>query len=124
MFILYLFVPQRDLIEIIKYDTKIFTEPDLTKKSKQKGLHKIYISAHILAAMKDRRIFDRFGFNLPQIEKPKGGTITKLKNYDEWEYNPTIADWTSVYSGELLTEYKLPFDLKRLLDNMIDLQLE
>ena len=114
------------LTEIIKYGSKIFTEPDLNKKSKQKVPAHIYASAldNILAAMKGHRIFDRFGFNLPPKEIPKGGTITKLKQYDEWAFKATYTDWVSVYSGELLTEYKMPFELHQLLEHNIDVQLE
>jgi hypothetical protein len=117
---------EASLIEIIKYGTKIFTEPNLRKKSKKKGSHKIYVSAlyNILAAMKGHRIFDRFGFNLPKTNKPIGGTITRLEDFDEWEYNISIGDWMSIHSGELLTEYKLPFELDQLLNNNIDVLLE
>ncbi len=114
------------LTEIIKYGSKIFTIPDVDKKSKKKTPAHVYASAldNILTAMKGRRIFDRFGFNLPPKEIPKGGTITKLKQYDEWEFNATYTDWVSVYSGELLTNYKIPFALDQLLHNRVDVKLE
>jgi len=117
---------EASLIEIIKYGTKIFTEPDLIKKSKKKGTHKIYVNAlyNILSAMKGHRVFDRFGFNLPKTTKPIRGTTTELKNYDEWEYNISIADWASINSGELLTEHKISFELMHLLEHNIDVQLE
>lgn len=117
---------QSALIEIIKYGSKIFTEPDINKKSKLKIPPHIYVSAldNILAEMKGHRIFDRFGFNLPKNKTTIEPTITKLKNFDEWEYSPQFADWVSVYSGELLTEYIPPFELMRLLKNNIDVRLE
>ena len=56
------------LIETIKYGNKIFTEPDLNKKSNLKTPLKIYARAldNILGAMKGKRKFERFGFNLPE----------------------------------------------------------
>ena len=55
------------LIETIKYGSKIFTEPDLKKKSRLPKDHTIYASAlhNIFTAMQGKRLFDRFGFNLP-----------------------------------------------------------
>ena len=59
---------ENSLIETIKYGSKIFTEPDLKKKCKQTTPPMIYAHAldNILVAMKGIRIFERFGFNLPQ----------------------------------------------------------
>jgi len=69
------------LIEIIKYGSKIFTEPDLKKKGNLKTPPKIYDRAldNILVAMKGKRIFERFGFNLP--EKHKSILTNKLEFY-------------------------------------------
>ena len=47
----------------------------------------------ILIAMKDKRIFDRFGFNVPQQEKITRIPSKLLSNYNEWEYNLKIGDW-------------------------------
>jgi hypothetical protein len=62
---------KRDLVEVIKYETKIFTEPDGKKSRGRKGTAKIYIRAldNINAAMKGCRLVDRFGFNLPKGSK-------------------------------------------------------
>lgn len=57
---------EKHLIETIKYGSKVFTEPQ-NKGKKVKGMTaKIYANAidNIIVAMKGRRIFDRFGFNL------------------------------------------------------------
>ena len=58
----------RDLIEIIKYGSKIFTEPDLERMSLNKITPYVYVAAldNILSAMTGLRLFERFGFNLPQ----------------------------------------------------------
>ncbi len=60
------------LIEIIKYGSKIFTEPDIAKKQ-QSTERDIYAAAlfNIFEAMKGQRIFDRFGFNLPKTDYQK-----------------------------------------------------
>jgi hypothetical protein len=58
---------EHDLIEIVKYGSKIFTEPDVNKKSNGSNTSNIHAAAlhNIFNAMKGVRIFDRFGFNLP-----------------------------------------------------------
>jgi hypothetical protein len=43
--------------------------------------------------MKGRRIFDRFGFNLPKPETPKKGTFTDLKDYKQYDFDPNSADY-------------------------------
>ncbi len=55
---------QKDLIEVIKYEAKIFTEADGEKNRKKKGTAKIYVRAldTIYAALKGTRLIDRFGF--------------------------------------------------------------
>ena len=117
---------ERDLIEAIKYGSKIFTEPDVMKKSRQKGTVKLYVSAldNIFVAMKPYRLFDRFGFNLPKENLPQNHkTVNFLKNYDELIYNSYIHDWVDPYSGELLTEYVLDHGLENLLNNGINKEL-
>lgn len=63
---------ENNLVEIIKYGSKIFTEPDIDKKSRSNDKKQIYIAAldTIFTAMKGRRIFERFGFNLPKVNTP------------------------------------------------------
>ncbi len=72
------------LIETIKYGSKIFTEPDLNKKSQLKTPPKIYACAldNILVAMKGKRIFERFCFNLPLqvINKNQSNSLKILKH--------------------------------------------
>lgn len=116
---------ENNLVEIIKYGSKIFTEPDVNKKSKTKGTQQIYAAAldNILTAMKGRRIFDRFGFNLPKQEKPTP-KITMLKQYEELEFNPKIADWQNVYSGEVLSGYTPPSQLTAMLEHSVNTTLE
>ncbi|MEP4091784.1 hypothetical protein [Reichenbachiella sp.] len=115
---------ERDLIEIIKYGTKIFTEPDLDKKSNSKISPYVYVSAldNILTEMKGWRIFDRFGFNLP-----KTTTTTEEKvvfQCDKWLYQPAIKDWLNQDTAEMLSGYNPSQELVDILKHKLDLQSE
>lgn len=114
------------LIEIIKYGTKIFTEPDLTKKAKgQKGPRKIYVRAlyNILNSMNKHRLFDRFGFKVKAtLNKPVGASV--ITNFTEWIYLPKQRDWIDKKTGELLTNYIPPPNILNLLQNNLDLTSE
>ncbi len=109
------------LVEIIKYGSKIFTEPDLKKRAKETTTTQVYVKAlyNIFKAMKGTRIFDRFGFDLPEIniEKPRAKL---LNHFEEWEYNINTTDWENVYTAEVLTGYKIPSPLIALLTNNIN----
>lgn len=109
------------LIEIIKYGSKIFTEPDLKKKAKQTDTAHIYLKAldTILTAMKGKRIFDRFGFNSPNKNKPQHYPAKLLSDYREWEYDSESSDWIDSVTGEVLTDYKIPSHLEAVLENNI-----
>lgn len=110
------------LIEIIKYGSKIFTEPDLKNKSKQTGTAHIYLKAldTILTAMKGERILDRFGFNAPRRLKQKHKPAKLLSSYNEWEYDIDTSDWINSITGEVLTDYKIPSHLQAILSENID----
>ncbi|MCD2259583.1 protein rep [Psychroserpens luteolus] len=114
------------LIEIIKYGSKIFTEPDLKKRKNQKDTTQIYIKAlnTILTAMKGKRIFDRFGFNLPKQNDKKQMPAKLLTEYNEWEYDISSADWINIKTGEVLTNYKMPSHLEAILSENIDLSMK
>jgi hypothetical protein len=114
---------ETNLIEIIKYGSKIFTEPDLKKKSKDDSSYQIYISAldNILTAMKGKRIFERFGFNAEKtlpLQRQESRIIT---NFEEWEFNPKKCDWQNIENEESLTGYKMNSQLLAILENAIDL---
>ncbi|MBU2904692.1 protein rep [Arenibacter algicola] len=116
---------EKGLIEIIKYGSKIFTEPDLKKRAKETDTTQIYAKAldTILTAMKGKRIFDRFGFNLPKSIAKHRPQAKLLSNFKEWEYNPKIGDWESTSTAEVLTGYKAPSHLQAILDNNINANL-
>jgi hypothetical protein len=117
---------EKMLIEIIKYGTKIFTEPDLKNRAKETETSYIYLNAldTILCAMKGKRIFDRFGFNLPEEIKTERRPAKLLSNYEDYEYELEASNWINTSTGEMLSDYKLPSHLQALLDNNINLTLK
>ncbi|NOR75811.1 MAG: hypothetical protein GQ525_11705 [Draconibacterium sp.] len=53
--------------------------------------------------MKGKRIFDRFGFNLPK--QPQQKSNTKLVVYFEnWTFPEDSSDWVNDETGEALTK--------------------
>ena len=113
------------LIEVVKYGSKIFTEPDVKKKVKGKGDRTIHIAALdiIFNTMKGIRIFDRFGFNLPKQNKEIAGAKV-VKDYEVWNYEPKKFDWINSTNGKALSEYKPEMQLIDLLENHIENKLE
>jgi hypothetical protein len=112
------------LIETIKYESKIFTEPDLNKKSKLKTPPKIYARAldNILVSMKGKHIFDRFGFNLPK--QPHHAKSTKVVvDFENWTFPKDSSDWVNDETGEALTGFLPPIGLSYLLDDCINKEL-
>lgn len=115
---------EKVLMEVVKYSSKIFTEPDVTAKSNKKADRDLYAAAldNIFAAMKGNRIFDRFGFDLPKMEKESKATV--LSQYDEWEFDPKQFDWLQINDEHSLTGYLPPNELLNLLAYNIDKILE
>lgn len=116
---------QKALIEVVKYGSKIFTDPDLKKKEKSKGNESIYMAAlnNILEAMKGIRIFERFGFNLSQDRniQPPGALV--VKDYKEWEYDINIYDWATT-DGNRLTTFQPNAKLLELINEKVNTDLE
>ncbi len=114
------------LVEIVKYGSKIFTAPDVDKKARKKVPPHIYVAAldNILCAMKGLRIFERFGFNLPEKRVLKKRGFQILDQYEEWEYISKQTDWVNAETDKVLTEYLPPPRLTNLLANNIDTMLE
>ncbi len=117
---------ESDLVEIIKYRTKTFTELDASRKSGKKEKPTIYALAmdNIYKATKGIRIFDRFGFNTPKAEKKASTGGQWLVDYYQWEYDPKAADWLHPTWEMGLTDYNPPAELRNLLDNHINTDLE
>jgi len=114
---------EKDMIEVIKYGAKIFTDPE-GKKCKIPG-NKRYVYAaaldNIYAAMKNLRLFDRFGFNLPKQLHIIKNQSRLTNNYEEWLYHPASKDWVN-RNDEILTGYLAPFKLLNLLELNVDIE--
>lgn len=117
---------EKDLIEIIKYGSKIFTEPDMIKKGKNKIPPKIYAAAlhNIFVAMKGHRIFDKFGFELEKTEIAPIAKQQILIDYEEIFYDSMAKDWVNYDTGELLTKFIPDGRLEYLLRNRIDKEMQ
>ena len=113
-----------DLIEVVKYGSKIFTDPTMKKKAKRTVSPHIYVAAfhNIIWAMDGLRIFERFGFNLPP--RPKKRKQTLLTQYEKLVFVPEVFDWVSQETAELLTGYQPSAELLGLLGENIDMDLE
>ncbi|MCE3297076.1 MAG: hypothetical protein K0R65_2790 [Crocinitomicaceae bacterium] len=115
----------RDLIEVIKYGFKIFTDPEMKKKTKARNRAVIYAKAqmNIIDAFHGHRIFERFGFNLPkqdqQTEPPQ-----RLNEYESLEYDLKRHDWVNVQTDEVLTEYLPDENLVQILGFQVDKEKE
>ena len=114
------------LIEVVKYGSKIFTEPDPNKKSRKKVTRYVYISAlyNILSAMKNIRLFDRFGFNLPRVSPSELISPSTLIKYEEMSYHSDIRDWVNEETGETLSGYTPSADLLYILSQHINTELQ
>jgi len=113
------------LIEIIKYGTKIFTEPDLESKSNQRHNREVYAKAlyNIVTCMKGLRIFERFGFNVSkaQLEHIPAKVAT---DFQTWKFLPQFRDWQNTENELTLTNYHVPEALINLLENEIDFEAQ
>ncbi|MEO5685664.1 MAG: hypothetical protein ABIQ88_23655 [Chitinophagaceae bacterium] len=114
------------LIEVVKYGSKIFTEPDVTKRSKRNGSEQIYVAAlnNIFHSMKGLRIFERFGFDLPKQTIGNTAPAAVVRDYCEWLFHPEFYDWLNVENGNPLTNYHPSKELLNLLNTNIDSLLE
>lgn len=117
---------QRDLIETIKYGSKIFTEPDVNKKAKSNTDNTIYTAAlsNIFDGMKGLRIFDRFGFDLPKDAAKITTNAQVVNEYYEWEFSPEHFDWCNVDNELVLSAFAPTAGLSHILTNCIDTNAE
>lgn len=114
---------ETDLIETIKYGSKIFTDFDAQKKGADK---KIYVAAldNIYKAMEPYRIFDRFGFNLPATEKTGMKKSVPVNECDDFIYAVEVSDWINTKTGEGLTGYRSTAELEYLLTENVDTEMQ
>jgi len=117
---------EKDLIEVIKYGTKIFTDPSMKKGRKKKTTHFVYISAmdNILNAMAGIHQFEQFGFKVPKTTGYKTAPETSGK-IEEWTYDIGQSDWANNEDdNQFLLDFELDEDIIEILVNNIDLVME
>jgi hypothetical protein len=114
------------LLEVIKYCTKVFTDPDKDKKFKTVKGHKVYVKAlyNIYNAMRGHRIFERFGFNLPANTTKRKAKNTEVNHSINWKYDLKYFDWVGEDTAGLFTNYSPEVRLVDILENKIDMLLE
>jgi len=110
---------ETDMIETIKYGAKIFTSPDMKKKSRLSPI--IYAKAldHIYASFKGIHLFSSFGFTLNQVQNLRTPPKLLLR-YEEWRFEPCIGNWVEIETGEILSNYQITAELKLILEQNID----
>ncbi|HWY12718.1 MAG TPA: hypothetical protein VN026_15400 [Bacteroidia bacterium] len=120
-------IPVRDveesLIEVIKYSTKQFTDPDPNNK-KGKASQFVYTSAmfNILSAMEGLRTFEKFGFMISKSNRNESN-YKIVNETEEWEYNAEVLDWLNS-KHQRLTGYSATSELLKMLTNNINSDLE
>lgn len=117
---------EKILLEVIKYCTKVFTDPDKDKEFKAGKEYKIYVKAlyNIYCAMRGHRIFERFGFNLPENTPKREPKETEVNHSIKWKYSLKLMDWVGEDTASLLTNYVPDARLMDILENHIDTLLE
>lgn len=116
---------EKALIEIIKYGSKIFTNPELRKKIQPKGKPTIYLKAlyTILKAFDGIRLFERFGFNTEAKSNVKTKELTTLETYQDLQYDIKTANYVEIDTGSPFTSYEPTKELRHIVENHIDLKL-
>lgn len=116
--------PETTLIEVVKYGSKIFTEPYVNAKAGQKTDCEIYAAAldNIFKAMKGFRIFERFGFNLPKSQKESKTSV--VNGAVGWRFEVKAFDWVNDEIDLPLSGYVPSQELINLLTYSINTDLE
>jgi hypothetical protein len=107
---------EKNLIEVLKYGTKIFTDPDAKKGIKGKN-YKLYARAYytIVKAFEGKHIVAHYGFKLPQQKRNQEKKETILTNPSTLKYLPSVNDWVNKETGSMLTWFSPDEDLCKLI---------
>jgi hypothetical protein len=111
---------EKDLIEVIKYSTKVFTEPDGKEANKKSKIpRKIYIAAmhEINKAFHNKKLIRKFGFTMPKETKQMPPTRT-TRNYTDWEYDINKRNWINTDTGTSFVDFNISPRLDYTLNNI------
>ena len=99
---------EKDLIEVIKYGAKIFTDPDMKKGKKHKADPVIYAAAihEILKAFDGNNLLCTYGFSLPKQQKEKILRCAKDQDIKISNYDPKQLNYIEEQTGEVLYKEK------------------
>jgi len=73
----------------------------------------------IYSAMKDKKLFDSFGFTLPKQNKEEI-PAQLLSEFTQWTYDQESNDWIDEETGELLANFLPSAELQFLLKEQIN----
>lgn len=66
------------------------------------------------------RVFERFGFDLPLVFKPKAQSRINLDRCEKWVFHPAVSDWLNEETGEVMARFipspQLYFFLSQVID--------
>lgn len=116
---------EKDLIETIKYGTKIFSDPTVNKFKNKTVKPFIYVSAidNILHVMRNKRLFDHFGFKVPKRAHEK--EAKDVDEYESWFWQLERSDWENIQdSKETLFRHDLEEEIRYILENNIETDLQ
>lgn len=97
---------EHHLVEVIKYGSKIFTDPEMKKGILSKK-HKVYAKAlyTILKAFDGINLLNTCGFRLPKESVIKTPQKTIARSKSKLVYLPKVGDWVNLETGSMLTRY-------------------
>ena len=100
--------PLKKLIEVLKYSTKIFTDPDMKKGKKKTSDPVVYAAAihEIYKAFKGLKLQNSYGFSLPKIEKETKTQVIPKSDTKKWNYMSKLRSYVDTETGELMYKEK------------------
>ena len=104
------------LIEIFKYATKII-QKDIDKPN-EKTIYFVALN-NILIALKGRRTFQPFGIKKPKIVDDYSLELEQQSmDIDFYSWEQELSDWINYESGQLLSNYVAPENIKNFVANI------
>lgn len=116
---------EKDLIEIIKYGSKVLTDPDMKKGKKRTSPPKVYIRAlyNVFDVFKGRRLIQNFGFNVPKVHGFEEEPIVSY-TAEKFTYLMSERAWISNETEKPLFEAIIDPKIDYLIENDLDLNLD